>query len=280
MSVNQYKPTTSSRRLASEIDFSVLTKKKPEKKLTRKLKVWAGRNNYGHLTVRHRWGGAKKKYRVVDFKRDKVNMYGEIIAIEYDPNRNVFIALLKYEDGTKKYILCPENVKVGDKVISAEKTELSNGNCMPLRNIPSGTIIHNVELLRGRGGIIARSAGTFAQLMGVEGRYATVLLPSGEIRKIDANCKATIGRLGNEEYMNIKLGKAGRKYWLGFRPSVRGLAMNTDSHPHGGGEGSKGSLPRTPWGKPAKGGKTRNKRKVSSRFIVKRRLPGPRRFTI
>lgn len=280
MSINQYKAITSSRRLASEMDFSLLTKKKPEKGLTKKLKVWAGRNNYGHITVRHRWRGAKKKYRIIDFKRDKINVAAEVIAIEYDPNRNVFIALLKYEDGEKRYILCPENMKVGDKVISAEKVELNNGNCMPLKNIPVGTIIHNVELIPGRGGIMARSAGTFAQLMGVEGRYATILLPSGEMRKVNAECKATIGRLGNEEYMNIKLGKAGRKYWLGFRPSVRGLAMNPDSHPHGGGEGSKGSLPRTPWGKPAKGGKTRNKRKVSSRFIVRRRPAGPRKFTI
>ncbi|MFN7182377.1 MAG: 50S ribosomal protein L2 [Planctomycetota bacterium] len=280
MALKQYKPVTPGRRLASELDFSTLTKKKPEKNLTKRLKVWAGRNNYGHITIRHRWGGAKRKYRIIDFKRDKVNMYAQVIAIEYDPNRNVFIALVKYEDGEKRYILCPENLKVGDKVISGEKVELNNGNCMPLKNIPAGTLIHNVELIPGRGGIIARSAGTFATAMGIEGKYAIVQLPSGEVRKINCECKATVGRLGNEEYMHIRLGKAGRRFWLGFRPSVRGLAMNPDSHPHGGGEGSKGSLPRTPWGKPAKGGKTRNSRKVSSRFIVKRRPPGPRKFTV
>ncbi len=280
MPIKQYKPTSAGRRFASELDFSVLTKKKPEKNLTKKLKVWAGRNNLGHITIRHRWGGAKKKYRIIDFKRDKVNMYAQVIAIEYDPNRNVFIALLKYEDGEKRYILCPEDLKVGDKVISGEKVELNNGNCMPLKNIPTGTLIHNIELIPGRGGILARSGGTFAQLMAIEDKDAILRLPSGEIRKINANCKATIGRLCNEEYMNIRLGKAGRRFWMGFRPSVRGLAMNPDSHPHGGGEGSKGSLPRSPWGKPAKGGKTRNMRKISSKFIIERRPPGPRKFTV
>jgi large subunit ribosomal protein L2 len=280
MGLKLYKPTSPGRRFASELDFSVLTKKKPEKSLTVKLKVSAGRNNHGHITVRHRCGGAKRKYRIIDFKRDKVNIPAEVSAIEYDPNRNVFIALLKYEDGEKRYILCPENLKVGMKVISGEKVEIQVGNTMPLKNIPSGTEIHNIELIPGRGGILARSAGTFATLMGVEGEYALVQLPSGEIRKINSKCRATIGRLGNEEYRHIVLGKAGRKYYLGFRPSVRGLAMNPDSHPHGGGEGSKGSLPRTPWGKPAKGGKTRNPRKISSKFIVKRRPPGPRKFTV
>jgi large subunit ribosomal protein L2 len=273
MPVKQYKPTSPSRRLASVSDFSGLTKKKPEKKLLRPLKKKAGRNVQGRITVRHRGGGHKRRYRSIDFRRHKDNVPAKVAAIEYDPNRSARIALLHYVDGEKRYILAPQDLTVGDEVTSGERTEVRLGNCMCLKNIPLGSEIHNIELEPGGGGILVRSAGNAAILSAKEGSYAHITLPSGEIRKVHSNCRATIGSLGNVEHSGIRLGKAGRKRHLGRRPEVRGTAMNPVAHPMGGGEGRTkgGRHPVSPTGKPAKGGKTRKKRAPSSKFIIRRR---------
>jgi len=253
--------------------FEEITKGKPEKSLLVPLKKRSGRNNQGRITVRHRGGGAKRKLRVIDFKRDKLGVPGRVAAIEYDPNRSARIALIHYADGEKRYILAPLGLNVGDTIKSGEGAEIKPGNTLPLKLIPSGTEIHNIELYRGRGGQLVRSAGAAAQLMAKEGEYALVRLPSGEMRRIRADCQATIGQIGNVDHQNISLGKAGRKRWMGWRPTVRGSAMNPRDHPHGGGEGRSPigmPGPKTPWGKPALGYRTR-KRKPSDKFIVKRR---------
>ncbi len=274
MGIKQYKPATPSRRGMSVSTFEEITKNKPERSLTTKLKKNAGRNSYGRITVRHQGGGVRRKYRVIDFKRRKVDAFANVTAIEYDPNRSANIALLEYEDGEKAYIIAPQNLKVGDKVISSANADIKPGNCLPISSIPVGTMIHCIELKPGKGAQMVRSAGNSAQLMAKEGKYAHVRLPSGEMRLVSVDCKATIGEIGNSEHENIKLGKAGRSRWLGKRPEVRGSVMNPNDHPHGGGEGKSPvgrPGPVTPWGKPALGYKTRNKKKASSKFIVKRR---------
>ncbi len=273
MGIKIYKPTSPGRRGMSGIDFSVLTKKEPEKSLLVPLRKKGGRNNQGKITVRHRGGGAKRKLRLIDFKRDKIGVPGKVAAIEYDPNRSAHIALIHYADGEKRYILAPLGLKVGDKVMSGEDAEIKVGNALPLKSIPLGTQIHNIELQRGRGGQLVRGAGTAAVLMSKEEEYALVRLPSGEIRRIRLECFATIGQVGNVEHDSIDLGKAGRKRWLGWRPTVRGSAMTPRDHPHGGGEGRAPiglPGPKTPWGKPALGVKTR-RNKRTDRMIVKRR---------
>ncbi len=274
MGIKQYKPTTPSRRGMSVSTFDEITKTKPEKSLTTKLKKNAGRNSYGRITVRHHGGGARRKYRIIDFKRRKENIPAVVTAIEYDPNRSANIALIQYEDGEKAYILAPEGLKVNDKVMSGTGADIKPGNALPISSIPVGTVIHCIELKPGKGAQLVRSAGLGAQLMAKEGKYAHVRLPSSEMRLVSVNCKATIGQVGNSEHENIKLGKAGRTRWLGKRPEVRGSVMNPNDHPHGGGEGRAPigrSGPVTPWGKPALGYKTRNKKKASNKFIVKRR---------
>lgn len=273
MPIKKYKPTSPGRRGMSGYTFEEITKDKPEKALLLPLKKKAGRNNRGKITVRHRGGGAKRRLRVIDFKRDKPGVPGRVAAIEYDPNRSARIALIFYADGDKRYILAPVGLNVGDTVMSGEKAEIKPGNAMPLVNMPTGTEIHNIELQKGRGGKIVRSAGTSAQLMVKEGEYALIRLPSGEIRRVRSECLATIGQIGNVEHQNISLGKAGRRRHLGWRPTVRGSAMTPRDHPHGGGEGRSPvgmPGPKTPWGKPAMGYKTR-KPKASDRMIVKRR---------
>jgi len=253
--------------------FEEITKSEPEKSLLLPLKKKAGRNSQGRITVRHRGGGAKRRLRILDFRRDKVGVPGRVAAIEYDPNRSANIALIYYADGEKRYILAPLGVNVGDSIKSGEDAEVKLGNTLPLKLIPSGTLIHNIELNRGRGGQLVRSAGAAAQLLVKEGEYALVRLPSGEVRRIRSECLATIGQVGNVDHQNIKLGKAGRKRWLGWRPTVRGSAMNPHDHPHGGGEGRSPigkPGPKTPWGKPALGYRTR-KAKASDKMIVKRR---------
>ena len=272
MGVKQYKPTSPGRRSMSVADFKEITRSEPEESLVRPLKKQGGRNNNGRITCRHRGGGHKRHYRVIDFKRDKIGIPAKVATIEYDPNRSARIALLYYADGEKRYILAPINLKVGDTVVSGPEADIKPGNTLPLINIPLGTHIHNVELHLGKGGQIVRSAGTYAQLMAKEGSYALIKLPSGEVRMVLAKCKATIGQIGNVMHENISLGKAGRKRWLGRRPKVRGVAMNPVDHPMGGGEGrsSGGRHPCSPWGVPSKGFKTRSKRK-SSRLIVKKR---------
>jgi large subunit ribosomal protein L2 len=253
--------------------FEEITKKKPEKSLIVPLKKKGGRNNQGKITVRHRGGGSKRMLRIIDFKRDRVGIAGEVIAIEYDPNRSARIALIEYEDGEKRYIIAPVGIKVGAKIQAGEDAEIKVGNSMPLRAIPTGTLIHNIEMHRGKGGQLVRSAGTVARLMAKEGKYALVSLTSGEVRKIDIECRATIGQIGNTEHAHIKLGKAGRSRWRGWRPTVRGSAMTPRDHPHGGGEGRSPigmPGPKTPWGKPTLGYKTR-KKKLSDKMIVKRR---------
>jgi large subunit ribosomal protein L2 len=268
-----YRPTSPGRRGMSGYTFDEITKDKPEKSLLRPLKKRAGRNNRGKITVRHRGGGAKRRLRVIDFKRDKEGVPGRVAAIEYDPNRSARIALIYYVDGEKRYILAPLGLNVGDTVMSGSNAEIRPGNALPMRSIPTGTQIHNIELQRGRGGKIVRSAGASAQLMVKEGEYALLRLPSGELRRVRSDCLATIGQIGNIEHQNISLGKAGRKRHMGWRPTVRGSAMSPRDHPHGGGEGrSPVGLPgpKTPWGKPALGYKTR-KPKASDRMIVKRR---------
>ena len=255
-------------------DFSELTKKKPEKSLLEPLKNNAGRNNAGKITVRHRGGGIRAKYRIVDFKRNKDDVKAVVSAIEYDPNRTANIALLIYEDGEKRYIISPNHLKVGDEVESGKGADIKPGNTLPIANIPLGTLIHNIELKPGKGAQLVRSAGSSAQLMAKEGNYAHVRLPSGEVRLISMNCRATVGEVGNLEHENVTIGKAGRKRWMGIRPTVRGVAMNPVDHPHGGGEGKSPigrPSPVTPWGKPTLGLKTRKKKKLSDKYIVKKR---------
>ena len=264
MGIKKFKPTTPSRRTMTVSDFSEITKKTPEKKLLAKKQKHAGRNSYGRITVRHRGGGNRKKYRIIDFKRRKDDMLAKVIGIEYDPNRTANIALIEYEDGERAYILAPRGLTDGDTVVSGENVDIKPGNTLPLANIPVGTIVHNIELNPGQGGKIAKAAGNYGQLMAKEGRYAHIKLPSGEMRLILAVCRATIGRLGNADHENVKIGKAGRKRHMGFRPTVRGSVMNPVDHPHGGGNG-KAPIgrpgPVTPWGKPALGYKTRKKHK-------------------
>ena len=274
MAMKHFKPYTPSRRNMTVSDFSEVTKKTPEKSLLAKKRKNAGRNSYGRITVRHQGGGNRQKYRIIDFKRNKDDMYATVIGIEYDPNRSANIALIQYEDGEKAYILAPQGLKDGDKVISGESVDIKPGNCMPINSIPVGTLIHNIELNPKQGGKLVKAAGQSAQLMAKEGKYAHVRLPSGEMRLVLAKCRATIGVIGNSEHENVKIGKAGRKRHMGIRPTVRGSVMNPVDHPHGGGEGRAPvghAGPMTPWGKPALGYKTRNKKKLSNKFIVKRR---------
>ena len=273
MAIKVYRPTSPGRRGMSGSTFEEITKSEPEKSLLLPLKKRAGRNNQGKLTVRHRGGGAKRRLRIIDFKRDKFGVPGRVAAIEYDPNRSARIALIYYADGEKRYILAPLELRVDDRIMSGSEAEIKPGNTLPLKSIPTGTLIHNIELQRGRGAQMVRSAGTSAQLMVKEGDYALVRLPSSEMRRIRSECLATIGQLGNVDHQNIKLGKAGRKRWLGWRPTVRGSAMSPRDHPHGGGEGRSPigmPGPKTPWGKPALGYRTR-KPKASDKMIVKRR---------
>ena len=274
MSIKVYKPTTNARRNMSTTDYSELSKVAPERSLLVSLKKNSGRNSYGRITVRHRGGGQRRKYRIIDFKRDKFDIPATVASIEYDPNRSAFIALLQYEDGEKRYILQPAGLKVGDTVVAGASADIKAGNALPLTNIPVGTVIHNIELYPGRGGQLARAAGNSAQLMAKEGAYALLRLPSGELRNVSVNCMATVGQVGNTDHENVKVGKAGRKRHMGWRPTVRGSVMNPCDHPHGGGEG-KSPIgrpgPVTPWGKPALGYKTRNTKKPSDKLIVKRR---------
>ncbi|MDR0671861.1 MAG: 50S ribosomal protein L2 [Oscillospiraceae bacterium] len=274
MAIKYFRPTTPSRRHMSVLSFEGLTKKPPERKLTEALRGKAGRNSYGRITVRHRGGGHKRKYRIIDFKRNKVDIPAAVLALEYDPNRSANIALLAYEDGEKRYILAPVGLKVGDTVMSGLGADIKPGNSLPISAIPLGTFIHNIELYPGKGGQIARGAGTAAQLMAKEGKMAQVRLPSGEVRYVRMNCRATIGQVGNIDYENVQIGKAGRKRHMGWRPTVRGSVMNPVDHPHGGGEGKSPigrAGPVTPWGKPTLGYKTRKKKNLTDRFIVKRR---------
>lgn len=272
MGLKVYRPTSPSRRNMTGFSFEEITKRKPEKALLVTLRKSGGRNNQGRLTVRHRGGGVKRMLRLVDFKRDKIGVPGKIATIEYDPNRTARIALVQYVDGEKRYILAPDGLKVGDVIRSGRDAEIKLGNALPLKNIPLGTLIHNIELQPGRGAQLARSAGASAHIMGKEAGYCLVRMPSSEIRRILDECSATIGQVGNLDYQNVVWGKAGRRRLLGWRPSVRGSAMSPRDHPHGGGEGRspRGGHPKTPWGRPALGFKTR-KRKVSNRMIVKRR---------
>jgi len=271
MGIRRLKPTSPGVRFMSVSDFSEITKKKPEKRLTRSLKKTGARNNQGRVTVRFRGGRHKRRYRVIDFKRDKWGVPAKVASIEYDPNRSARIALLHYADGEKRYILAPLGLQVGDMVMAGPEAEIRPGNALPLRSIPLGTFIHNLEFFPGKGGQLVRGAGTYAQLMAKEGRYAHVRLPSGEMRLFLQDCMATVGQVGNVDHENINLGKAGRSRWLGERPHVRGTAMNPVDHPHGGGEGrTKGRHPVSPWGWPTKGYRTR-KKKVSDKWIVKRR---------
>ena len=274
MGIKRFKAYTPSRRNMTVSDYAEITKKTPEKSLLAKKKKNAGRNSYGRITVRHQGGGNRQKYRIIDFKRRKDNMEATVIGIEYDPNRSANIALIQYEDGEKAYILAPQGLTDGDKVISGETADIKAGNCMPIDSIPVGTLIHNIELNPGQGGKLVRTAGQSAQLMAKEGKYATLRLPSGEMRKVLAKCRATVGVIGNSDHENVKIGKAGRKRHMGWRPEVRGSVMNPVDHPHGGGEGKAPvghAGPMTPWGKPALGYKTRNKKKATNKFIVKRR---------
>ena len=272
--MKHFKPYTPSRRNMTVSDFAEITKKTPEKSLLAKKKEKAGRNSYGRITVRHQGGGNRQKYRIIDFKRKKDDMEATILGIEYDPNRSANIALIEYKDGEKAYILAPQGLTDGDKVISGENVDIKPGNCMPISSIPVGTLIHNIELNPGQGGKLVKAAGQSAQLMAKEGKYAHVRLPSGEMRLVLSRCRATIGVIGNTDHENIKIGKAGRKRHMGWRPEVRGSVMNPVDHPHGGGEGRAPighAGPLTPWGKPALGYKTRNKKKKTNKFIVKRR---------
>ncbi len=272
MPVKKYKPTSPGRRFMSVIVDEELTKKEPEKSLLEPLRKSGGRNTYGRITSRHRGGGHKRKYRVIDFKRNKFGVPAKVAAIEYDPNRSSRIALLHYADGEKRYILAPLGLKTGDQVISDEITDVKPGNSMPLKNIPLGTLVHNIEMRPGKGGQVVRSAGTAAQVMAKEGKYVQIRLPSGEVRMFLQECRATIGQVGNLDHENVSIGKAGRSRWLGKRPRVRGVAMNPVDHPMGGGEGksSGGRHPCSPWGWPTKGYRTRGK-KPSDRFIVRSR---------
>ena len=274
MGIKKYKPTSPGRRNMSVNTFDEITKKEPEKSLLTPLKSKAGRNNYGRITVRHQGGGAKRKYRIIDFKRNKDGVPGKVAGIEYDPNRSSNIALIHYVDGEKRYIIAPLKLKVGDTIVSGPEADITIGNCLPLKNIPVGTLVHNIELKAGKGGQVVRSAGASAQLMAKEGNYATLRLPSGEMRQVRLECRATVGTVGNLDHQNVRIGKAGRKRHMGIRPTVRGSVMNPNDHPHGGGEGRAPvgrSGPVTPWGKPALGYKTRKKNKPSDKYIVRRR---------
>ena len=273
MAIRVYKPTSPARRFMSVLTFEEVTKKTPERSLVTDLRHKAGRNNTGKITVRHQGGGARRKYRIIDFKRMKDDIPAKVAAIEYDPNRTCFIALLHYADGEKRYILAPLGLSVGDTVMSGPNADIKPGNSLPIENIPLGTLIHNVEIKPGRGGQMVRSAGMSAQLMAKEGQYAQVRLPSGEVRKVPMNAMATIGTVGNTDHENVRLGKAGRVRHMGIRPTVRGVVMNPCDHPHGGGEGKSPvgmPAPVTPWGKPALGLKTRKHKKYSNKMIVKR----------
>jgi len=274
MAIKVFKPTTNARRNMSVTDYSILSKVEPEKSLLAPLKKNSGRNSYGRITVRHRGGGNRRKYRIIDFKRQKFDVVGTVMTLEYDPNRSAFIALVQYEDGEKAYIIAPEGLKVGDKVVSGADADIKVGNALPLSSIPTGTFIHNVELYPGRGAQFARAAGNMAQLMAKEDGMALLRLPSGELRKVPAACMATIGQVGNTDHENVKIGSAGRKRNMGWRPTVRGSVMNPCDHPHGGGEGKSPvgrPGPVTPWGKPALGYKTRKTHNRSDKYIVKRR---------
>lgn len=273
MAIKTYRPVTSSTRQKSGLTFEELTAKRPFKPLVKSLSKTGGRNSRGRISIRHRGGGHRRLYRVIDFKRDKINIPGLVETIEYDPNRSSFISLIKYKDGERRYILAPMNLKVGQAVISADKqVDILPGNAMPLRSIPLGTVIHNIELRKNKGGQMVRAAGTGAQILAKEGNYAQIRMPSSEIRKVHLDCRATVGQLGNVDFVNISMGKAGRKRWLGRRPHVRGTAMNPIDHPHGGGEGKAkgGRNPVSPTGKPTKGYKTRKNKRTQS-FIVRRR---------
>ena len=274
MAIKTYKPTTNARRHMTSPSFEEITTNKPEKSLLQPLKKKAGRNNTGRITVRHQGGGAKRKYRVIDFKRNKDNIPGRVATIEYDPNRSAYIALINYVDGEKRYIIASKGLKVGDEIISGERVDVKVGNASPLKTIPVGTLVHNVELKPGKGGQLARSAGTSARILGREDKYVLVVLSSGEVRKILGECRATIGEVGNEEYELITIGNAGRKRHMGVRPTVRGSAMNPIDHPHGGGEARAPigqPSPMTPWGKIGRGVKTRKAKKQSNDLIVRRR---------
>ncbi len=274
MGIKTYRPYTPSRRHMTGSDFSEITKTKPEKSLTTSLKKHSGRNNQGKITVRHRGGGSRRKYRVIDFKRNKDGVPAKVLGIEYDPNRSANIALICYADGEKSYILAPQGLETGMTVMNGTEAEVRTGNCMPLSVIPVGTVVHNIELYPGHGGQMVRAAGNGAQLMAKEGKYATLRLPSGEMRMVPLGCRATVGSVGNADHNLINIGKAGRKRYMGIRPTVRGSVMNPNDHPHGGGEGRAPigrPGPSTPWGKPALGLKTRKKKKASNKLIVRRR---------
>ena len=274
MPIKKYRPTSPARRFMTVSTFEELSKVEPERSLLAPIKKSAGRNSYGRITVRHRGGGNKRKYRIIDFKRNKDDMFANVLTIEYDPNRSANIALVQYEDGEKRYILAPHGLKVGDKVMSGGGADIKPGNTLPIAKIPVGTLIHNIELYPGKGGQLVRSAGNSAQLMAKEDKMAQVRLPSGEVRYIRMECKATIGQVGNLDHENISIGKAGRKRHMGWRPTVRGVVMNPCDHPHGGGEGKSPigrPAPVTPWGKPALGLKTRKKKNQTDKYIVKRR---------
>ena len=272
MGIKKYKPTSAGRRFMTSSDFAEITRAKPERKLVEAAHSSAGRNNRGRITVRHRGGGHKRRYRRIDFRREKVGVPGKIAAIEYDPNRSARIALVHYLDGEKRYILHPVGLNVGDEVVTSNSADIQPGNCMELAAVPLGTSVHNIELNLGRGGQLCRSAGTYAQVMAKEGGYVLLRLPSGELRQVWSRNRATIGQVGNTDHENVVYGKAGRTRWRGVRPTVRGTAMNPVDHPHGGGEGrQQGRHPVTPWGKPTKGYRTRAGKKASDKFIVKRR---------
>ena len=274
MAIKKFKPTSPARRFMTVSDFAEITKTTPERSLIESLKKNAGRNSYGRITVRHRGGGNRRKYRIIDFKRNKDGMPATVIGIEYDPNRTANIALIQYEDGTKSYIIAPQGLTDGHIVVSGEGADIKPGNALFLKDIPVGTLIHNIELYPGKGGQLVRTAGAYAQLMAKEGAYAQVRLPSGEVRMVRLECKATIGIVGNQQHENISIGKAGRKRHMGWRPTVRGVVMNPNDHPHGGGEGKSPigrPAPVTPWGKPALGLKTRKHKNRTDKFIIKRR---------
>ena len=274
MAIKSYNPYSPSRRFITTSSFEEITTNKPYRPLLEKMNKHAGRNNTGKMTVRHQGGGNKRMYRVIDFKRDKDGIPATVATIEYDPNRNARIALVNYADGEKRYILAPLGLKVGDKIVSGADADIKTGNCLPLKNIPVGTLVHNVEMKIGKGGQMVRSAGAVAQLMAKEGDYALLRLPSGEVRKVHINCRATVGQVGNLEYENITIGKAGRSRWLGIRPANRGVVMNPNDHPHGGGEGHSPvgrKRPVTPWGKSAFGTRTRKNKKASTKLILSRR---------
>lgn len=274
MPVRKFKPTSPGRRQMTVSSFEELTRSEPEKSLTRSLKKHAGRNVRGKLTVRHRGGGVRRRYRVIDFKRDKDGIPAKVQSVEYDPNRSARIALVSYVDGEKRYILAPAGVTVGSTIVSGIGSDITPGNCLPLRHMPTGTMVHNIEMKPGKGGQLVRSAGTSAQIMAKEGAYALLRMPSGEQRLLPQDCRATVGQVGNVEHENIVIGKAGRNRWMGWRPTVRGVVMNPVDHPHGGGEGKSPigrPHPVTPWGKPTLGYRTRRKKKASSQYIVRRR---------